>query len=78
MRTMVKIANVMLLITAVIAAVALTVSLSSAWLAYVPYVNLAVGYASPIFWRCLVSMFWWVVLRWFFKKISKREDNEDT
>jgi hypothetical protein len=37
-----------------------------------------VGYASPIFWRCLVSMFWWVVLRWFFTKISKRENNEDT
>ena len=77
MKNMVKLCDIVITITIVIAAVALTMSLCRAWLEFIPYVNIIVGYSGTIFWRTLISLFWWIIARWFFKKLAGDDDEVD-
>ena len=76
MYTMRRVSEVMITISGVIASIALIMMLSGAWLAYVPYVNRVVYYSSPIFWRSLVAMFWWWVLRAVFRRLEMRQNRK--
>ena len=77
MNVLIRLCNIMIAVTVVVTTIALVLILSGAWLAYVPYINIAVGYANPIFWRCLGTLFWLVVIRWVFAKLGGGYEEDD-